>query len=52
MRFPFESEEAHNLNKEIFETIYYGALEASMELSKEGEELNKHMDYLDDMTSK
>ena len=52
MRFPFESEEAHNLNKEIFETIYYGALEASMELSKErGEELNKHIDYLDDMTA-
>jgi ribonucleotide reductase alpha subunit len=51
MRFPFESEEAHNLNKEIFETIYYGALEASMELSKQrGEELEKHMDYLDDMT--
>lgn len=35
MRVPFESEEAHNLNKDIFETIYYGALEASMELSKE-----------------
>tara|TARA_B100000902_G_scaffold380960_1_gene416898 strand:+ start:125 stop:2779 length:2655 start_codon:yes stop_codon:yes gene_type:complete len=35
MRFPFESEEAHNLNKEIFETIYFGALEASMEISKE-----------------
>ena len=52
MRFPFESEEAHNLNKEIFETIYYGALEASMELSKErGEKLNKHIDYLDDMTA-
>ena len=38
MRFPFESDEAHNLNKEIFETIYFGALEASMELSKNREE--------------
>ena len=35
MRFPFDSEEAHQLNKEIFEAIYYGALEASIELSKE-----------------
>merc|ERR1712242_664404 len=29
MRFPFESEEASLLNKQIFETIYYGALESS-----------------------
>merc|ERR1719150_575390 len=28
MRLPFESEEACLLNKQIFETIYYGALEA------------------------
>jgi len=35
MRFPFESEEACRLNKEIFETIYFGALEASMESSRE-----------------
>merc|ERR1712183_797799 len=34
MRFPFESEEAANLNKQIFETIYYGALEASCELAE------------------
>merc|ERR1712193_260750 len=32
MRHPFESEEAQLLNKQIFETIYYGALEASCEL--------------------
>jgi len=37
MRFPFESDEARQLNKEIFETIYYGSLRASMELSKERE---------------
>jgi len=37
MRFPFESEEASMLNKQIFETIYYGALEASCEIAeKEG----------------
>merc|ERR1712158_203054 len=34
MRFPFESEEASLLNKQIFETIYYGALEASCELAE------------------
>jgi len=34
MRFPFESEEACLLNKQIFETIYYGALEASCELAE------------------
>jgi len=35
MRYPFESEEAALLNKQIFETIYYGALEASCELAEE-----------------
>jgi len=34
LEFPFESKEACELNKEIFETIYHGAVEASMELSK------------------
>ena len=34
MRFPFESSEAQNLNKQIFETIYFGALMASCELAK------------------
>ncbi len=34
LRMPFESEEARQLNKDIFETIYYGAMEASMELAK------------------
>merc|ERR1712126_713184 len=34
MRFPFESEEASLLNKQIFETIYYGALESSCELAE------------------
>ena len=36
-RMPFESPEAQQLNKDIFETIYYASMEASMELAiKEG----------------
>lgn len=35
LRYPFESPEARQLNKEIFETIYFAALSASMELAKE-----------------
>jgi ribonucleoside-diphosphate reductase alpha chain len=31
---PFESAEAKQLNKEIFETIYFGAVTSSMELAK------------------
>ena len=34
MRFPFESPEARQLNKEIFETIYYAAMTASKDLAK------------------
>lgn len=37
LRMPFDSEEARQMNKDIHETIYYGAMEASMELArKEG----------------
>lgn len=35
MRFPFDSEEAKKLNKEIFETIYYAAVTASKDLAIE-----------------
>ncbi|MFD1314853.1 ribonucleoside-diphosphate reductase subunit alpha [Namhaeicola litoreus] len=35
LRMPFTSDEAKKLNEEIFETIYYGAVTASMELAKE-----------------
>lgn len=35
MRLPFDSPEAQKLNIQIFETIYYGALEASCELAAE-----------------
>lgn len=34
MRLPFESEMSQLLNVQIFETIYYGALEASCELAE------------------
>ncbi|MCL4114814.1 UNVERIFIED_CONTAM: hypothetical protein GTU68_043694 [Idotea baltica] len=35
MRYAFESKEARQLNKDIFEAIYFGALTASMEMAKE-----------------
>jgi len=35
MRMPFDSPEAHALNKEIFATIYYAAVETSYELARE-----------------
>ncbi|MES2526124.1 MAG: ribonucleoside-diphosphate reductase subunit alpha [Bdellovibrionota bacterium] len=35
MRVPFESAEARQMNKEIFETIYYAAVSASADLAKE-----------------
>ncbi|MEP7196594.1 MAG: ribonucleoside-diphosphate reductase subunit alpha [Saprospiraceae bacterium] len=35
MRMPFDSAEAKQLNKEIFETIYYAAVKASSDLSKQ-----------------
>ena len=34
MRFPFTSDKAKKLNKDIFETIYYSALESSCELAE------------------
>ena len=34
MRMPFDSEEAKKLNREIFETIYFAAVTASMDLAK------------------
>jgi len=35
MKLPYDSPEARLLNKQIFETIYFGACEMSMELAKE-----------------
>jgi len=37
LKIPFESDEAKQINKNIFETIYFGALEQSMELAKQRE---------------
>ncbi|RIW16973.1 ribonucleoside-diphosphate reductase subunit alpha [Algoriphagus lacus] len=34
LRMPFDSAEARGLNEDIFETIYYAAVETSMELAK------------------
>lgn len=34
LRLPFESDEARQLNKEIFETIYFAAMTASKDLAK------------------
>lgn len=34
LRMPFDSEEAQRLNEDIHESIYYGAMTASMELAK------------------
>ena len=35
MNIAYDSEKAMDINKKIFETIYFGALEASMELAKD-----------------
>ena len=43
MDVPFHSDMAKTINKKIFEMMYYGALEQSMELSRERE---KDMEYL------
>jgi ribonucleoside-diphosphate reductase alpha chain len=34
MKIPFEDKRASELNQMIFETLYHGAMEASMELAK------------------
>jgi ribonucleoside-diphosphate reductase alpha subunit len=41
--YPFESEEAKNINKNIFKTIYHAALEKSNEIAKERQ---NEMNYL------
>ena len=35
MRYPFDSDEARQLNKDVFETIYYAACTASKDMAKE-----------------
>ena len=41
LKMGFDSEEARELNKKIFEIIYFNALECSMELSKKEKEYEK-----------
>ena len=37
LKIPFDSNEAAEINRNIFETIYYGSLESSMEIARERE---------------
>lgn len=47
MMYSFDSVEAKKLNQMIFETIYYGSMKASMELSREREiKMKKYKDAL------
>lgn len=59
MRYPFESPEAQQLNIQIFETIYYAALEASCELAEKfgpyqtysGSPMSKGVSRLDNLNN-
>jgi ribonucleoside-diphosphate reductase alpha chain len=44
MRMPFDSPEAAQLNKDIFETIYHGAITASVLIAKRRDELRTELD--------
>jgi len=51
MKLSFDSSEAKEINNKVFESIYYGSLEASMEIAKERETIimdfkKKKDDYL------
>ena len=46
MRVAFDSKEAKDINKKIFETIYHGSLESSMEISKKRKRLYEEMNML------
>jgi ribonucleoside-diphosphate reductase alpha chain/ribonucleoside-diphosphate reductase subunit M1 len=35
LRHPYESDDAKRINKDVFETIYFGAMEASIDLAQE-----------------
>ena len=50
MKLSFDTDEAKELNKKIFETIYYGALEKSMEIAKERQKIIEYYKkMLDDL---
>jgi ribonucleotide reductase alpha subunit len=44
MRIAFDSPEAAELNKKIFETIYHGAMTASMQIAKKRAEMRDELD--------
>jgi ribonucleotide reductase alpha subunit len=44
LKLPYESEKAKQLNRDIFETIYYHSLCMSMEISKKREEIIQQLD--------
>jgi ribonucleoside-diphosphate reductase alpha chain len=46
MRIGFDSPEAKELNKKIFETIYHGSIECSMEISRKRKRLYEEMTML------
>lgn len=48
LRMPFDSEDAAKLNRQIFETIYHGAVESSMLIAKRRKEL---LDEFEDVTT-
>ena len=52
LKMPFNSEQAKKLNNDIFETIYFGAMETSLEIAKKRSEplkrIKKIMGILDD----
>jgi len=48
LRFAFDSPEAAKLNRDIFETIYHGALTASVAIAKKRNELYDEMDAIRD----
>ena len=52
MKIPFGSQESKEINRNIFESIYFGSLEASMEIAKERETLMKKYILLKDSTDK
>jgi ribonucleotide reductase alpha subunit len=52
MKIPYDSVEARQLNKEIFETIYHGAIEASMEIAKKRKEWYNNSSYNKEYTEK
>jgi len=46
LKIPFDSEEAKEINNKIFETIYFGAMTESMEISKKRSELMERIKVL------